>query len=45
MGSEARGLVNLPGLCKMVDRVDVRFEDIRMVGSDLRIIARPVVTN
>lgn len=41
MGNEARGLFNLPGLDQMTDRLALEIEDIRMVGSDLRITAYP----
>ena len=41
MGAEARGLFNLPGLTKMADRVRLQIQDIRKVGQDFRIIAKP----
>lgn len=41
MGSEARGLFNLPGLNTMSERINVTIEDIRAVGKDYRITARP----
>lgn len=41
MGSGARGLFNLPGLTKMADRVQLQIQDIRKVGQDFRIVARP----
>ncbi|MDX2502995.1 MAG: bifunctional diaminohydroxyphosphoribosylaminopyrimidine deaminase/5-amino-6-(5-phosphoribosylamino)uracil reductase RibD [Gammaproteobacteria bacterium] len=41
MGSEARGLFNLPGLKTMSERINVTIEDIRAVGKDYRITARP----
>ncbi len=40
MGSEARGLFNLPGLDSMKQRIDLQIEDIRSVGRDFRITAR-----
>jgi len=43
LGSEARGLLSLPGLQKMADRVELEIEDVRAVGKDWRIQARPVV--
>jgi diaminohydroxyphosphoribosylaminopyrimidine deaminase/5-amino-6-(5-phosphoribosylamino)uracil reductase len=39
MGSEARGLFNLPGLDKMQDRIELSITDIRAVGKDFRISA------
>ena len=42
MGSEARGLFNMPGLERMRDRIDLNLVDIRAVGEDIRITARPV---
>jgi diaminohydroxyphosphoribosylaminopyrimidine deaminase/5-amino-6-(5-phosphoribosylamino)uracil reductase len=41
MGDDARGLFRLSGLERMRDRVPLAFEDVRMVGPDLRIKARP----
>lgn len=37
MGDEARGLVNLPGLKHMSQRIQMKFSDVRMVGDDIRI--------
>jgi len=41
MGSDARGLLNLPALTEMKDRISLEIRDLRMVGRDLRIRARP----
>jgi len=41
MGAEARGLFNLPGLNRMADRVQLQIQDIRKIGRDFRIIAKP----
>jgi diaminohydroxyphosphoribosylaminopyrimidine deaminase/5-amino-6-(5-phosphoribosylamino)uracil reductase len=41
MGDEGRGLFRLPGLERMRDRIDLRITDIRLVGRDMRITARP----
>jgi len=41
MGDEARGLFRIPGLERMQDRIGLRIEDLRMVGGDIRITARP----
>jgi diaminohydroxyphosphoribosylaminopyrimidine deaminase/5-amino-6-(5-phosphoribosylamino)uracil reductase len=43
MGDEARGLLTLPGLQKMADRVELQIVDMRAVGRDWRIQAKPVV--
>jgi diaminohydroxyphosphoribosylaminopyrimidine deaminase/5-amino-6-(5-phosphoribosylamino)uracil reductase len=45
MGSDARGLFNLPGLDTMNQRIDLQINDIRSVGQDFRITARPIVTS
>ncbi|MES9885030.1 MAG: bifunctional diaminohydroxyphosphoribosylaminopyrimidine deaminase/5-amino-6-(5-phosphoribosylamino)uracil reductase RibD [Sedimenticola sp.] len=42
MGDGGRGLFHLPGLERMQDRIELEFSDVRMVGRDLRITARPV---
>lgn len=42
MGDEARGLFALPGLSKMKDRISLDIQDVRMLGKDLRITAKPV---
>lgn len=41
MGSDARGLLNLPALTEMKDRIELQILDLRMVGVDLRVRARP----
>ena len=45
MGDGARGLLHLPGLEKMADRADLEIMDIRAVGRDWRITAKPVYKN
>lgn len=40
MGDEARAMVNLPGLSRMVERLQFSFTDVRMVGEDLRLTLR-----
>ena len=40
MGDTARGLFALPGLQHMTQRIDLSIQDIRAVGSDLRITAQ-----
>ncbi|MCN4145016.1 MAG: bifunctional diaminohydroxyphosphoribosylaminopyrimidine deaminase/5-amino-6-(5-phosphoribosylamino)uracil reductase RibD [Thiohalomonas sp.] len=39
MGSDARGLFNLPGLDSMDERINLSIQDIRAVGRDYRITA------
>jgi len=39
MGGHAKGMFEMPGLQEMQDRIDLDFQDIRMVGNDLRITA------
>lgn len=41
MGSEARGLFFLPGIERMADRIALKIGDIRAVGEDWRVTARP----
>jgi diaminohydroxyphosphoribosylaminopyrimidine deaminase/5-amino-6-(5-phosphoribosylamino)uracil reductase len=41
MGHAARGLVDLPGLDRMSQRVGLRFAEVRQVGPDLRLLLRP----
>ena len=45
MGNGARGLFHLPGLETMAQRIALQIEDIRAVGQDWRIRARPVTGN
>jgi len=40
LGSTARGLFVLPELQRMEDRIALTLRDVRMVGDDLRIVAR-----
>jgi diaminohydroxyphosphoribosylaminopyrimidine deaminase/5-amino-6-(5-phosphoribosylamino)uracil reductase len=42
MGADAKGLMQLPGLDSMQDRVDLDIVDMRKVGKDLRITAKPM---
>ncbi len=37
MGSEAKGLFSVPGLENMADRFEMKLEETRMVGQDLRL--------
>ena len=41
MGDAARGLFTIPGLEAMQDRIALEWLDVRKVGEDLRITARP----
>jgi diaminohydroxyphosphoribosylaminopyrimidine deaminase/5-amino-6-(5-phosphoribosylamino)uracil reductase len=41
VGDAARGLFNLPALSSLADKRQLAFHDVRLVGRDLRIIARP----
>ncbi len=43
MGDTARGLLILPGLEQMSDRIELEWLDIRQVGEDLRITVRPKI--
>jgi diaminohydroxyphosphoribosylaminopyrimidine deaminase/5-amino-6-(5-phosphoribosylamino)uracil reductase len=41
MGDAGRGMVRLPGLERMTDRIPLSVTDVRTVGPDLRITATP----
>jgi len=43
MGDAARGLFHLPVFEQLADCIDLEFGDIRSVGEDWRLIARPVI--
>ena len=42
MGDAAKGLFHLPGLDEMKDRVELEITDVRSIGRDIRITAKPV---
>jgi diaminohydroxyphosphoribosylaminopyrimidine deaminase / 5-amino-6-(5-phosphoribosylamino)uracil reductase len=42
MGAKARGLFEIPGLEHMQDRIGLEITDLRQVGKDIRITARPL---
>lgn len=42
IGDTARGMLNLPELKDLSGRREMKIHDLRMVGNDIRIIARPV---
>ena len=44
MGDAAKGLFHLPGLEHMKDRISLDIKDVRSIGKDIRITARPVIT-
>jgi diaminohydroxyphosphoribosylaminopyrimidine deaminase/5-amino-6-(5-phosphoribosylamino)uracil reductase len=37
LGSEGRGLFNLPGMNKMADKINLQISNMRHIGSDIRI--------
>ncbi len=41
LGDEGRGLFHLPGIRVMADRIDLRFDEVRQVGPDLRLTLQP----
>lgn len=41
LGDSARGMFTLPTFTALDDTLPLRFDDLRMVGRDLRVIARP----
>jgi len=42
LGDSAKGLFALPGLSQMKQRIELDIQDVRSIGKDLRITARPV---
>lgn len=42
LGDKGRGMFRLDGIAKMADRVSLEIKDIRTVGRDWRVIAKPV---
>jgi diaminohydroxyphosphoribosylaminopyrimidine deaminase/5-amino-6-(5-phosphoribosylamino)uracil reductase len=42
MGDDARGLFSIEGLSEMKDRISLDVQDVRAIGKDLRITAKPV---
>lgn len=42
LGDGGRGLFHLPGIARMPDRIALDIQDVRAVGADWRITARPV---
>lgn len=40
MGDQGKGLFHLPGIEQMTDVINLSFDDVRLVGPDLRIVAR-----
>ena len=45
LGSGARGLFNIPGLEDMADRVALDIQDVRAIGNDWRITAKPEISS
>ena len=41
LGDSARGMFHLPAIKNMRERIELNLTDVRMVGDDLRILARP----
>ncbi|BAU48660.1 diaminohydroxyphosphoribosylaminopyrimidine deaminase [Sulfurifustis variabilis] len=42
LGDGARGLFHLPGIARLSDRIALDIADVRAVGQDWRIVAKPV---
>ncbi|MGH8119165.1 MAG: bifunctional diaminohydroxyphosphoribosylaminopyrimidine deaminase/5-amino-6-(5-phosphoribosylamino)uracil reductase RibD [Gammaproteobacteria bacterium] len=42
LGQDARSLFHIPAIEEISKRVELKFEDIRMVGKDMRITLKPV---
>ena len=43
MGDDAQGLFSLPAIKNMQERINLKIEDIRAVGDDWRITAKPIL--
>ncbi|TVU63726.1 bifunctional diaminohydroxyphosphoribosylaminopyrimidine deaminase/5-amino-6-(5-phosphoribosylamino)uracil reductase RibD [Vibrio atlanticus] len=43
MGSDGRGLMGALGLTSMYDVIDLEIKDVRQVGVDIRIVAKPIL--
>ncbi|WP_102556720.1 bifunctional diaminohydroxyphosphoribosylaminopyrimidine deaminase/5-amino-6-(5-phosphoribosylamino)uracil reductase RibD [Vibrio splendidus] len=43
MGSDGRGLMGELGLTSMSDVIDLEIKDVRQVGVDIRIVAKPII--
>jgi diaminohydroxyphosphoribosylaminopyrimidine deaminase/5-amino-6-(5-phosphoribosylamino)uracil reductase len=41
LGDSARGMLALTPLASLADRYELTIEDLRLVGRDLRLTARP----
>ncbi len=42
MGDAAKGLFHLPELVQMKDRISLKINDVRAIGNDIRLTAKPV---
>ena len=42
IGHAARGIFNIPALESLADKAQLSIRDLRMLGSDVRILARPI---
>lgn len=45
LGSDARGWFDDLGLTDLDQKIRLKFEDVRMIGTDVRVVARPVQVN
>jgi diaminohydroxyphosphoribosylaminopyrimidine deaminase/5-amino-6-(5-phosphoribosylamino)uracil reductase len=43
LGNEARGMFSLPSMTTLDDKIELKIDDLRKVGDDLRVLARPVM--
>jgi diaminohydroxyphosphoribosylaminopyrimidine deaminase/5-amino-6-(5-phosphoribosylamino)uracil reductase len=41
LGNKARGMFDLPALKDLAGRYDLKITDLRKIGNDLRLLARP----
>ena len=41
LGDAARGMATLPGIARMTDRLELDIRDLRPIGPDWRVVARP----
>lgn len=45
LGDSARGMFGLPELTALTDRIELQIKELRQIGNDIRVIARPQVGN
>jgi len=44
MGDESKGMFNIPAIKQMADKINFEMLDVRMIGNDMRLTLKPLVT-